>query len=268
MNPKLLLIFALFGVLPTFAQFAVIDIKNIEQSVINYSALTKQIANQAVQIANQLQQIRQFETQLERMGDMANVKDLLGFSELRLDLDLPTQVKKWADGVAKVDGRGLFGDTRGGIFPEIKLEFPGFDGSPILRSPELFKQAHDLVVTVDEFKTVQSDVYTRREDLKKAIATTSDALQSAATEAEEKKLQAVLTAQYGQLSAVDAEVSMSAAQVQVKTAEAAAMTQAQNDADAEARGRISQQEVSKVSTVFKPTYESMLQYVREKPLSR
>lgn len=255
------------GVLPAFAQWAVFDVPNLTQSIANYAALTEQIAKQATQISNQVQQIRQFETQLQRMGDMASVRSLVGFPEFRLDLSLPTQVKKWADGVARVDGRGLFGDTRGGIFPQINVQFPDFDGVRIDRDPQVFKQSHDIVVTIDEFKTVQSDVYTRREDLKRAIIRTSEALQAATTEAEEQKLQAVLNAQYGQLSAVDAEVSLSAAQVQVKAAEATAMNNAQNEADAEARRRLAQQEVTKLSTAFKPRYECLLQYVTERTLA-
>jgi hypothetical protein len=76
-------------------------------------------------------------------------------------------------------------------------------------------------------------------------------------------LEAVLNAQYGQLSAVDAEVALSAAEVQVKAAEATAMSNAQSEADAEARRRLAQQEVRKVSSTFKPQYDSVLRYVRE-----
>ena len=262
-----LILFATVGAIPALAQLAVFDVPNLTQSIANYAAMTEQIAKQATQISNQVEQIKQFETQLQRMGDMASVRSLVGFSEFRADLSLPTQVKKWADGVARVDGRGLFGDTRDGIFREITAQFPDFDGVPIDRDPQVFKKTHDTVAAVDEFKTVQSDVYTRREDLKRAIADTSEAVQAATTEAEEQKLQAVLNAQYGQLAAVDAEVALSASQVQVKAAEASAMTDAQNDGDAEARRRLAQQEVKKISTVFKPRYECLLQYVTEQRLS-
>jgi len=262
-----LFLFATAGIAPGFAQWAVLDIAGLQQSVVNYSAMTAQLAKQATQIANQVQQIQQFETQLKRMGDMANVKKLIGFPEFRLDLNLPTKVKTWADELKRVDGRGLFGDTRGGIFRGINAQFPDFDGVSIERDARVFKEANALTVTVDEFKAVQSDVYTRREDLKRAIASTSEALQAADTDAEEQKLSAVLNAQYGQLSAVDAEVALSAAEVQVKAAEATAMSNAQDDADAEARRRLAQQEVKKLSTTFKPRYECLLQYVSEQRLS-
>ncbi len=249
------------------AQWAVIDAANLQQSAVNYAAMVEQLANQATQITNQIRQIQQFETQLKRMGDMANVKDLVGFAEFRADLSLPTQVKTWAQSIARVDGRGLFGDTRGGIFREVRADFRDFDGAVVERDPTVYKEAHDMAVTVDEFKAVQSDVYTRREDLKRAIARTSEAMQAATTEAEQQKLQAVLEAQYGQLAAVDAEVALGAAEVQVKAAEATAMSEAKLAAEAETRRRLAQQEVVKVSTTFIPNYECMLQYVTERRLS-
>ncbi len=254
--------------LPATAQWAVVDAANLQQSAVNYAALVEQLSNQATQITNQVRQIQQLETQLKRMGDMANVKDLVGFPEFRADLNLPTQIETWAQGIARVDGRGLFGDTRGGIFREVSPDFRDFDGAVVERDPTVYKEAHDMAVRVDEFKAVQSDVYKRREDLKRAIARTSEALQAAETEAEQKKLEAVLNAQYGQLTAVDAEVALSAAQVQVKAAESAAMSTAQSEADAEARRRLAQQEARKLSTAFKPRYETMLQYVIEKPFTR
>ena len=81
-------------------------------------------------------------------------------------------------------------------------------------------------------------------------------------------MQSVLSAQYGQLSAVDAEVALSAAEVQVKAAEATAMNNAQGEADAEARRHLAQQEVRKLSAAFKPKYECLLQYVTETSLTR
>lgn len=252
--------------IPARAQWAVIDVANIQQSAMNYAALGQQIANQATQIANQVQQIQQFESQLKRLGNMADVKALVGFQEFRLDLNLPTQIKTWADGMARVDGRGIFGDTRNGVFAAVSAEFPTFDGGTIARDPVIYRQAQSVTETVDEFKTVQTDVYARRENLKRAIAATSDAMQAAETEAEQQKLASVLEAQYGQLAAVDSEVALSAAQVQVRAAESAAMGTAQSEAEAEARRRISQAESAKVTTTFQPMYECLLQYVTENPI--
>jgi len=261
------LVLGIIATVPASAQLVVFDVVNLAQSVTNYAALVEQIAKQATQISNQVRQIEQFETELKRMGDMASVTSIIGFSEFRADLNLPSRIKTWADGLTRVDGSGLFGDSRGGIHRGITADYTDFDGATVARDASVYKDAHDIVVTVDEFKAVQSDVYSRREDLKQAITRTSEALQAATTEAEEKKLEAVLNAQYGQLAAVDAEVALSAAQVQVKAAESTAMSNAKSEADAEARSDLAQQEVKKLSKAFQPTYECLLQYVTERSLA-
>ncbi|AHF89875.1 hypothetical protein OPIT5_06195 [Opitutaceae bacterium TAV5] len=252
---------------PLPAQWAVIDAANLKQNVVQYAALVDQLANQATQISHQVRQIQQLETQLTRMGDLANVKDLVGFPELKLEMALPTKIQTWTDGLVRIDGYGLFGDTRGGVFREIAHEFPDFDGRFIVREAEPYKRAHEVAAKVDNFKEVQSDVYTRRERLREAIARTSEAVRLAATEAEARKQEAVLNAQYSQLAALDAEVALSAAEIQVKAAESSAMADAQNEADAEARKRLAQQEARKLATTFKPYYGCMLQYVTERSMS-
>ena len=247
------------------AQWAVFDIANLTQSVTNYGAMVEQIAKQAEQISHQVRQIQQMEAQLKRLGNMADIKTIIGFPEFKLDLNLPTRIRVWAENATKVNGLGIFGDTRGDIFRAVVNEFPDFDGALIIREAEAYKPAHDITAKVDEFKEVQADVYLRRDDLRKAIARTSEALQVAETDAEEKKLEAILNAQYDQLAALDSEVTLSAAEIQVRAAESAAMTNAQNQADAESRRKLSQQESRKIGSTFKPLYGSVLLYVKEQP---
>ncbi len=248
-----------------FAQWAVIDAANLQQSIVNYGVMVQQIAKQAEQITNQVRQIQQMEDQLKRMGNMANVKAIVGFPEFKLDLNLPTKIRTWAESLSTVDGTRIFGDTRGGIFRAVAGEFPNFEGGMIAREADAYKPVQEITAKVDEFKDVQTDVYARRAELKKAIAQTSDALQAAETDAEEKKLEAVLNGQYSQLAALDSEVGLSAAEIQVKAAESTAMTQAQSEADAEARRKLAQEEAQKIGTTFKPIYDHILLYVKEQP---
>lgn len=250
---------------PAFGQWAVFDVANLTQNVTNYAAMVQQLAKQAEQISHQIQQIQHMEDQLKRMGKMSEFTDLVGFPELKLNLALPTKIKTWSESLLAVDGYGLFGDTRAGIFAAVSSSFLDFDGTVVPRDPERYKAAHEVTTKVDNFKEVQADVYVRREDLKAAVAKTSEALQAATTDAEERKLEAVLNAQYSQLAVLDSEVALSAAEIQVKTAESQAMEQAQTKASAEARVNLSQQEARKISTAFKPLYGSILLYVKEEP---
>lgn len=265
---KTLLVIAIAAVAGTracFAQWAVFDAVNLSQSVTNYAVMVEQVAKQAEQITNQVRQIQQMEEKLKRLGNMADVKAIVGFPELTLDLNLPRRIRVWAENAGKVDGLGIFGDTRGGIFRSVVNAFPDFDGTMIIRESDAYKPAHDITTKVDEFKEVQEDVYLRRDELRKAISRTSEALRVAETEAEEQKLKAVLDAQYAQLAAIDSEVTLSAAEIQVRAAESAAMINAQNEADAETRRALAQQEARKIGSTFKPLYGSVLLYVKEEP---
>lgn len=250
---------------PAFAQWAVFDAAGLQQSVANYGAMVEQIARQGEQIANQVRQIQQMEDRLKRMGNMAEIKNVVGFPSLHLDLGLPTRIRIWAAQAA--DGRGIFGDTRGGVYAPVSVEFPDFDGGSIERDPHPFVAEQQIVAKVDEFKEVQADVYARREQLRRAIAQTSEALQAAETEAEEKKLEAILNAQYSQLAALDSEVALSAAEVQVRLAEASVMAKAQSRADAEARQKLGQREAERIRDAFQPIYECLLQRVTEKSMT-
>lgn len=247
---------------PVRAQWAVFDAANLNQSVANYAKMVEQIARQGEQIANQVRQIQQMEERLKRMGNMADFKSVAGLPDLRLDLNLPTRIRVWASQAA--NGRGVFGDTRDGAYVAISSEFPDFDGGTVTRMPEPYEAAGQAVAKVDEFKEVQADVYTRREQLKAAIGKTTDALQAAETEAEVNKLKGVLNAQYSQLAALDSEVALSAAEIQVRVAESNVMDKAQAAADAEARTKLAKEEATKVAKTFTPRYECLLQYVSEK----
>lgn len=257
---------ALSLAVPCGAQWAVFDVANLQQSVVNYAAMVEQIAKEAEQIGNQVRQIQQMEERLKRMGSMADIKDVVGFPELSLDLNLPTRIRVWAGRVA--NGRGIFGDTRGGVFRSVEEQFPDFDGGVIARDMAAYKPAQEMTSKVDEFKEVQADVYARREELKKAIARTTEALRVAETEAGAKKLEAILNAQYSQLAALDSEVALSATEIQVRAAEKVVMSDLQEEADAEARRKLAQEEAKKVSRTFKPLYGSVLRYVKEEPFQR
>ena len=126
------------------AQWAVVDVANLNQSILEYAAMIEQIAKEAEQISNQVQQIRQMEDQLKRLGNMADVKAIVGFPEFKISLTLPTKIETWGTTGARVDGSGVFGDTRNGVFQPISSDFPDFDGVAISRKPEVFKPVHDI----------------------------------------------------------------------------------------------------------------------------
>jgi len=240
------------------AQWAVIDAANLTQAITNYAGILQQISNQA-------QQIQQSQDLLNRMGNMANVTAVVGYSGLQVDLSLSTQLQTWTGDLSGVTGAGLFGDTRDGVYTPVNGQYSNFDGSSISRDPSLYKPTQGITASLNNFETVQADVYARRTQLRQAIAQTSAALQAATTEAEEQKLSAILNAQYGELASIDTEVMLSAAQVQAKATEAAAMSNAKSQADTESRTQLSQNEAQQITNTFQPSYASVLQNVTEQP---
>jgi len=196
---------------------------------------------------------------------MATITAVVGFPALQVDLTLPTQMQTWTGDLNGVTGAGFFGDTRNGVYTPVSDHYTDFDGSSISRDPSLYKPTQGVTASLNNFESVQADVYARRTQLRQGIAQTSAALQAATTDAEEKKLSSVLNAQYGELASLDAEVMLSAAQVQAKAAEATAMTGAKGQADTESRTQITQDEAQRITTAFKPSYASVLQNVTEQP---
>lgn len=247
------------------AQLVVFDVANLAQSVTNYGTLVSQLAKQAEQISHQLEQIRQMDDQLSRLGRMADFKNLIGFAEYKRSLTQLSKLESWADTLRLIDGVGLFGDTRGGIFSGVARDYLSFGGAAIPRDPERYKFAHEITAKVDNFIGVQTEVLGQRLQLKQAIAATSDAVQAASTEAEEMKLAAVLDAQFRQLGTLDSELGLTASEIQVKALQSAAMDQAEAKAEAEAREKLAQEEVRRIKRTFTPLYTSVLQYVREEP---
>src|SRR5207248_1114746 len=126
-----------------FGQWAVFDAVNLQQSIANYGAMVQQIAKEGEQIANQVRQIQQMEDRLKRMGNMADVKSVIGFPNLKLDLNLPTRIRIWA--AQSANGRGIFGDTRGGVFIAIQNDYRDFDGATIERAAEPYAPAQQIV---------------------------------------------------------------------------------------------------------------------------
>jgi hypothetical protein len=240
------------------AQWAVVDVANLTQNILNYVQILQQVSNQA-------QQIQQSEDMLNRLGSMANVTSVVGFPSLQVDLTLPTQLQTWSADLSGVTGSGLFGDSRDGVYTPVNDHFSDFDGTSVPRNPSLYKPAQGITASLNNFESVQADVYARRSQLRQGISQTSAALQAATTEADEKKLSAVLNAQYGELASLDAEVMLSAAQVQAKATESAAMSGAKGQADTESRTQISQDEAQRITSTFKPSYASVLQNVTEQP---
>lgn len=246
------------------AQWAVIDPSNLVQNTMTAANTLEQLAKASQQITNQIQQIRHMEDQLRRIGKMSDVRRIPGFPQFKRMVETPSRLRKWDDLLTGVDGFGIMRDTRGGVYRVPGATFLNYDGVAVAYAADDLKPAQAVTAQADNFKAVQDDVYRQREELKAAIAETSEALRLADTEAEEMKLQATLHAQYGQMQELNQQVLLSAANAQVRQAEGHAMREAEEKKNAEARKVLSQDEARKVSTAYKTNYECALKFVEER----
>jgi len=263
-----LVLLALLAAARASAQWAVIDAANVIQNTMTAVNTLEQVAKAAEQISNQVQQIKQMEDQLNRLGNMRNVTSLAGFSQLRLSVEAPSLLRNWSDLLRTVDGVGILGDTRGGVYPAIGPTYRNYTGTPVPYNPDELRPAHAVTTQVDNFKAVQTDVYSQRDTLRKSIDGTSEALRLAQTEAEEMKLQATLQAQYTQLQDLNEQVLLSAAETQVKQAEFTAMKDAEEKTSAQARTALAQQEANKITDAYTTNYLCALQFVEERKLGQ
>lgn len=103
------------------------------------------------------------------------------------------------------------------------------------RAEEQYRKFGAIQQGSQNFQKVTDDVRSRREALRQSIATTTQQLQAATTDAETQKLTGVLTGYTAELQAVDHEINQAAAQVATQDIENRADREKQEQARREER---------------------------------
>ena len=144
-------------------------------------------------------------------GDPSQILNITGISALTSDLTQTplgktiSTVEQTADGVAALtyDANGLYN--------QIGATFSTPSGNQIQRLTADYKPFEAINNATANYATVTADVLKRRQTLKDAIASTTEALQSATTASEVQKLTGVLISQNSALAATDKEVDQAVA---------------------------------------------------------
>lgn len=192
------------------AQWVVYDPANTIQSVINTA---QEIAKYVTMIENQVQQIQSLEDQL---NEFKHYEDLFGDPKSVL---LAT-VKPLTDDLRKTElgqtlttlegtvhaSQAMLYDA-GGLFQSIGTTFTTPNGKTVTRLQTPFKPVAAVQKTTDNYLSVSTDATTRRIALKEQIATTTDALKAATTDAEVQKLTGVLIGLSSALNNTDYEIN-------------------------------------------------------------
>jgi hypothetical protein len=197
------------------AQLVVYDpVNNIQQilaeaeNIAQYIDMVDNQVQQITQLSDQLQQLQQYN---KAFGDPSQILNITGISALTSDLTQTplgktiSTVEQTADGVAALtyDANGLYN--------QIGATFSTPSGNQIQRLTADYKPFDAINNATANYATVTADVLKRRQTLKDAIASTTEALQSATTASEVQKLTGVLISQNSALAATDKEIDQAVA---------------------------------------------------------
>ena len=197
------------------AQWIVYDpTVNIEQII----SEAENIAQFVSMVDNQVQQIQQLTSQLEQLqqynrafGDPSQILNITGVSALTSDLTQTplgqtiSAVEQTSDGVAALTYNA------NGLYHQIGATFSMPSGNQIQRGTNNYKPYEAINNATANYTNVTANVLQRRQALKDAIASTTEALQSAMTASEVQKLTGVLIGQNAALAATDKEVDQAVA---------------------------------------------------------
>lgn len=171
------------------------------------------INNQVQQIQTLTAQLQQVQAYVKAFGDPEQLLSIVGADQLIGSLQQSGigrtigELQQLADGV-----QSLAYDANG-LYQSLGTTFTMPDGVTIPRAEELYRKFGAIQQSSQNFQAVTDDVLARRESLRQQIATTTQQLQSATTDAETQKLTGVLVGYTAELEAVDREVDQAAAQV-------------------------------------------------------
>ena len=254
MRTKLSIIFALLGTLiltPMSLRatgIPVVDAAHIATNqvshAIDYVQQVLHEANQQTQITNQLEQVAQLYEQieqlyeqieqmddyLERFGDPKSIVDLAGFNDLMIELGGSTEGLDIEGLLPDITGEDFFGFDGSGIFQPIEPTIT-IGEEEVDRDAERYKPNDATRETIEQYREKKAEVIERRDALREDISQTVDALRSAETDSEVKKLTGVLLGQQTELQAIDSELDIARGDAEARALE----NENQQEAEAKAR---------------------------------
>ena len=264
---KLIILFViplLLCLLPTRSARAGLVVTDPTLIAINKAHHARDLAEQLLRKANQVQQIEQLIRQVTQLDDYLKRYGHPGISvadpELKKLIDLlkSEALSRSSEELFEgVDGVEVFASDEklpGAIRPNVIV-----DGTEITpRNPQVYREDAETKRTMDHYTTVRQQVLERRQSLRLSIASTIQQLQAAHTESEIRKLAAVLTALQTELAAIDQEVGFAASAVMTHELQIEAnrrlRAKAQQEEDRVAHRTASRKDAAFYQLLTKPTF--------------
>lgn len=196
------------------AQLIVEDVVHIAQDAVNQvvdlAKYAEMVSNQVKQITTMTQELQQTMAYVKAFGDPSQLSNITGANQLISDLGQSGvgqtlgALRQSASGIASLQ------NTTSGLYQPITNT--SLSGIQVQRATDIYKPFGAVENASSNYTAVYDDAMQRRKALKSQMAATMDQLQSATTDAETQKLQAVLTGQSAQLQSIDHEIAAAASQ--------------------------------------------------------
>ncbi len=171
------------------------------------------INNQVQQIQTLTQQLQQIQAYVKAFGDPEQLLSIVGADQLITSLQQSGVGQTIGELQQLSNGVQSLAYDANGLYQSLGSTFTMPNGVTLPRAEDLYRKFGAIQQSSQNFQTVTNDVLTRREGLRQQIATTTQQLQSATTDAETQKLTGVLVGYTAELEAVDREIDQAAAQV-------------------------------------------------------
>lgn len=221
------------------AQFVVTNpVSDILSQTLHLEDIAKQIEiieNQVEQINTLTKQLQQVQAYVKAFGDPSQLRNIVGADVLMTSLR-QSGIGQPLDTLQRAaSGADALRYSANGLYRSPGTTFKTPAGVELPRAEDIYKKFGAIQQSSLNLQTVTADVATRREALRQQIATTTQQLQSATTDAETQKLTGVLIGYNAELAAVDREVEQAATQLAAQDIENRADQERQTTARREER---------------------------------
>lgn len=220
MKKLILITIAAFAIsLPSArAQLIVEDVVHIAQDamnqVVDLAKYAEMVTNQVKQITTMTQELQQTVAYVKAFGDPSQLLSITGANELISGFQQSGVGQTLGSLRQAASGIESLKNNASGLYQSITDT--SLSGIQISRATDNYKPFGALENASSNYTAVYDDAMQRRKALKSQMAQTIDQLQSATTDAETQKLQAVLTGQSAQLQAIDQEITGATSQAVVQ----------------------------------------------------
>jgi hypothetical protein len=207
--------------IPVHAQWTVYDPAVHNQMIVStaqeVAKFVEMINNQVKQLQSLTDQANTLHHYVDLFGNPASVT-VSAVGPLAADLRKPELGRILGDIEASVSGVRAMTSDGGGLFHPVEAQFRTPEGAVVVRRERTYRPVAAVQDATANYLAVSKDTTARRATIKAEIATASEGIKAAKTDAEVQKLTAVLAGLHAALAGTDQELHQAAASVLVQDA--------------------------------------------------